>query len=110
MFETAKTAFKSGDYRTFTRIVGNFFPDLKDNYDGYFGKLDELFPEGYDRCTTILQRREDPGFYQDMVLFFPKGYDAPMAVLLIGAKIDGEVRMIEFNYNTNISGVLDELK
>ena len=44
------------------------------------------------------------------MFFFPKGYDSPMAVLLIAAEVEDTMRMIEFSYNTNISGVLDELK
>ncbi len=110
LFETAKAAFLNADFRSFSRIAGSYFADLDENYDTYFGQLEQIFPDGFERCETILQRREAPAFFQDLILFFPKGYDTPMAVLLIGAKVEGEMRMIEFNYNTSISGVLEELK
>lgn len=110
LMETAKAALLNADYRSFASIAGAYFSDLEENYDGYFGPLETTFPDGYDRCVTILQRRESPAFAQDLMLFFPKGYDAPMAVLLIVADVEGTTRMIEFSYNTNISGVLDELK
>ena len=110
LLETAKAALLNADYRSFTSIAGPYFPDLADNYDGYFGPLETTFPEGFDRCVTILQRREAPSFAQDLIFYFPKGYDSPMAVLLIAAEVEGTMRMIEFSYNTNISGVLDELK
>ena len=110
LLETAKAALLNADYRSFTQIAGPYFPDLAENYDGYFGQLESIFPDGFDRCVTILQRREAPSFSQDLMLFFPKGYESPMAVLLIAADVEGTTRMIEFSYNTNISGVLDELK
>ncbi|SMX22802.1 hypothetical protein [Boseongicola aestuarii] len=110
LLETAKAALLNADYQSFTSIAGPYFPDLAENYDGYFGPLETTFPEGFDRCVTILQRREAPSFAQDLIFYFPKGYDSPMAVLLIAADVEGTMRMIEFSYNTNISGVLDELK
>ena len=110
LLETAKAALLNADYRSFTSIAGPYFPDLPENYDGYFGPLEATFPDGFDRCVTILQRRESPSFAQDLMFFFPKGHDSPMAVLLIAAEVEDTMRMIEFSYNTNISGVLDELK
>lgn len=110
LFETAKSALLNADYRSFSRIAGAYFADIEDSYDDYFGPLEQTFPEGFDRCETILQRREKPGFFQDLILYFPAGYETPMAVLLIGAEVEGQTRMIEFNYNTNISRVLEELK
>ncbi len=110
VLEEAKAAFLATEYERFADIAGNYFPDVKTNFDQYFGQIQVVFPNGYDRCETVLQRREAPGFYQDLVFYFPKGSDAPMALLLIAARVDGEIKMIEFSYNTSISAVLEELK
>ncbi|MBT8459084.1 MAG: hypothetical protein KJN60_05395 [Boseongicola sp.] len=110
LLETAKAALLNADYLSFTSIAGPYFPDLAGNYEGYFGPLENTFPEGFDRCVTVLQRRENPSFAQDFMFYFPKDYESPMAVLLISAEVEGTTRLIEFSYNTNISGVLDELK
>lgn len=110
LLEAAKAAFLAADYTKFAEMAGDYFPDLETNFDNYFGQIQVVFPNGYDRCQTVLQRREDPGFYQDLVFYFPKGSDAPMALLLIAAKVGSDIRLIEFTYNTSISAVLDELK
>ena len=110
LFEDAKTAFLSSDYDEFSVLAGPFFPDLQKDPDSLFGALKNALPGGFERCVTVLQRREAPGFHQDLVLYFPRGFEAPIALLLIAVVVDGEPRMIEFNYNTNVSGVLEELK
>lgn len=110
VLEKAKAAFLATDYRQFASIAGAYFPDINENFDSYFGQIQVVFPNGYDSCHTVLQRREAPGFYQDLIFYFPKGFDAPMALLLIAADIDGEAKLIEFTYNTSISSVLEELK
>ena len=110
LLETAKAALLNADYRSFVNVAGPYFSDLEENYDSFFGPLETTFPDGFDRCVTVLQRRENPSFAQDLIFFFPKGYETPMAVLLISADVEGATKMIEFTYNTNISDVLDELK
>lgn len=110
LFEEAKEAFLAAEYERFVEIAGPYFPDLKENFDDYFGQIQVVFPNGFDRCQTVLQRREAPGFHQDVIFYFPKGSKAPLALLMIAADVDGEARMIEFNYNTSISDVLSDLK
>lgn len=110
LFEEAKTAFLASDYNEFAVVAGPYFPDLRQDPDSLFGALKNALPGGFDRCVTVLQRREAPGFHQDLVLYFPRGFDAPIALLLIAVVVDGQPRLIEFNYNTNVSGVLEELK
>lgn len=110
LFEEAKAAFLAADYKSFVDIAGPYFPDLESNFDDYFGQIQVVFPNGFDSCATVLQRREEPGFLQDLVFYFPAGSPAPMALLLIATEVDGQYRLIEFTYNTSISAVLDDLK
>ena len=110
LLEHAKSAFLSADYREFVTIAGPYFPDLDENFNDYFGQIQIVFPNGFDRCETVLQRRESPGFHQDLIFYFPKGSPAPMALLLIAAEVDGKTVLVEFTYNTSISDVLSDLK
>ena len=107
-FEDAKSAFLQADYRAFFDGMGPYFPGV--DFDATFGQARVVFPNPFTHCRTVLQRREEPGFYQDLVLYFPAGSDAPLALLLVGTKVDGQVNLIEFTFNTNISEVLDSLK
>jgi hypothetical protein len=110
LIEEAKRAFLESDYDEFVRIAGPYFPNLANEFDAYFGPLQRVIPQGFDRCETVLQRREAPGFNQELVFYFPKGSPAPMALHIVVAEVDGEHRIVEFTYNTSISDVLDELK
>ncbi|NNF77557.1 MAG: hypothetical protein HKN05_05965 [Rhizobiales bacterium] len=107
-FEQAKAAFLQADYETFFNTRGPYFPGA--DYDALFGQARVVFPNPFTGCKTVLQRREKPGFFQDLVFYFPAGSDAPLALLLIGAEVDGQVNLVEFSFNTNISNVLDDLK
>ena len=91
VFEQAKAAFFDTDYRTFADIAGDFFPGIDARYDSLFGQLERAIPDGYDRCETVLQRREAPGFHQELIFYFPKGSPAPMALLLIAAEWAGAI-------------------
>ena len=108
-FEAAKTAFLKTDYRGFANLVDDYIPNMDAQFDALFGPLDVFEPQGYDRCRTILQRREGPSVVQEIVFYFPKGSDVPLALHLVGAQVDGAVRVLEFTYNSSISVVLDGL-
>ena len=107
-FEAAKAAFLRADYEGVFNSMGPYFPGT--DYDQTFGQVRVVFPMPFKHCRTVLQRREKPGFLQELVFYFPAGSEAPLALLLIGAEVDGQVNLIEFSFNTNISDVLDNLK
>jgi hypothetical protein len=106
-FEASKAAFLQADYRTFFESMGPYFPGT--DFDATFGQVRVVFPNPFKRCTTVLQRREVPGFYQEVVFYFPAGSEAPLALLLVGAEVDGQVNLVKFSFNTSISVVLDSL-
>ena len=110
LFEDSKTAILASDYDKFATLAGAYFPDFEKDPDSILGAFKNTLPGGFDRCITVLQRRESPGFHQDLVLFFPRGFVGPIAVLLIAVVVDGEPKLIEFNFNTNVSGVLEDIK
>ena len=109
VMEASKAAFLNADYRKFVELGGDYFPDLDSNFNNYFGQIQVVFPNGFERCETVLQRREAPGFNQDLTFYFPKGSPAPLALLLVSVTVGGEERLIEFTYNTSISEVVDDL-
>lgn len=108
--ETLKSAFLDADYRRFAELAGPYFPDLMENLNGYFGQMMVVFPNRFPSCETVLQRREEPGFFQDVVFYYPAGSPAPVALLLVAVKAQGEVRLIEFTFNSSISEVLSDIK
>lgn len=110
MLEDAKTAFLRTDYRAFAALTESFVPDMDERFDALFGPLEVFEPRGFDRCQTILQRRENPSFAQDIVFYFPRGQDTPIALHLLAAEVDGEMTVLEFSYNSSIAGVLDKLR
>ena len=109
--ESMKDAFFAADYVTFAQRMGPFFPQIDQQFEGLFGPLQEVFPDGFTRCVTVLQRREEPGFYQDLVLVYPTSSpETPLALLLIAVDPGDGIKLLEFTYNTNVSVVLRELK
>lgn len=110
VFEAAKTAFLKTDCRVFASLVDDYIPDMNAQFDTLFGPLEVFGPQGYDRCRTILQRREEPSFLQEIVFYFHKGSDKPLALHLVGAEVDDAVHILEFTYNSSISAVLDGLR
>lgn len=108
--EALKSAFLDADYRRFAELAGPYFPDLVENLNGYFGQMMVVFPNPFPSCETVLQRREDPGFYQDVVFYYPAGANAPVALLLVAVRAEGVVRLVEFTFNTAISDVLEDIK
>ena len=108
--EALKSAFLAADYRQFAELAGPYFPDLVDNLNGYFGQVMVVFPNPFPACETVLQRREEPGFYQDVVFYYPAGAAAPIALLLVAVRAEGQTRLVEFTFNTAISEVLEDIK
>ena len=108
--EDLKAAFLKADYRGFAELAGPYFPDLVERLNDYFGQVMVVFPNGFTSCETILQRREAPGFHQELVFLYPSGSPAPVALLIVAAEARGEIRLVEFNFNTSISDVLSDLK
>lgn len=110
LFEKAKTAFFEGDYQRFSDLMGPYFLDIHYRYDELFGPIDASFNGAWASCETVLRRYEEPGFKQELILYFDDEIDGPMTVLLIGAEVDGQLQMIEFWYDTSISVVLEGLR
>lgn len=108
--EALKSAFLRADYRRFAELSGPYFPDLVENLNGYFGQMMVVFPNPFPSCETVLQRRESPGFFQDVVFYYPAGANAPVALLLVAVRAEGQVRLVEFTFNTAISDVLSDIK
>ncbi len=110
VFEDAKTAFFRTDYRAFANLVDEYVPNMDAQFDTLFGPLEVFEPRGYESCRTILQRREKPSFFQEVVFYFPRGADGPIALHLVGTEIDGEVQVLEFTYNSSVGAVLSGLR
>ncbi len=109
VFEAAKTAFLKTDYRAFAGLVDDYIPNIDAQFDQLFGPLDVFEPRGFSQCRTVLQRREAPSFAQEIVFFYPRGSNTPLALHMVGSEVDGVFRVLEFTYDTSVSAVLDKL-
>jgi len=108
--EAAKDALFAGEYETFGQLLGPGFQGLPEGATEMFAPFRNLVKNGYDGCTTILQRHEDPGFYQDVVMYTTADHPTPIALLLTGADIDGAFRFLEFKLNTSFASVVETLR
>jgi len=110
LFERLKGQFLNAEYRAFLESSGPMLEHEVENYDAYFGIMDELFPEGFDLCQTVLVREEEPAFRQEIVMYMREDMRGPITLLLIGVMIRGVPQLVYFNYNSNSTAVLGELK
>ncbi len=110
LFEQLKTYFKKGEYMTFLESSGPMLEHEVENYEAYFGVMDELFPEGFHRCQTVLVRDEQPAFRQEITMYFRDDMRGPITLLLTGVMIRGSMQLVYFNYNSTVTAVLDELR
>lgn len=108
--EAAKDAVFDGNYETFGRLLGSGFQGLPEGATEMFAPFRNLVRNGYTTCTTILQRHEKPGFYQDITMYTSDDYGTPIALLLIGAEIDGEFAFLEFKFNTSFVAISESLR
>lgn len=109
-FETAKAQFLTGDYKAFLDTASAYIPDAASKYDSLFGQLAKALPNGFDHCLTVVQRRDPPGLVQEVVFYYPPGLDAPLSLYLMGAEVDGTVKILEFTYDTTLGNVMDKLR
>jgi hypothetical protein len=110
LFEQLKGHFQRAEYRAFLENSGPMLAHEVENYDAYFAVMDQLFPDGFQTCQTVLVRDEDPAFRQEIIMFLNPDMIGPITLLLTGVAIRGEPQLVYFNYNSTASAVLDELK
>ncbi len=110
LFERLKAHFLNAEYRAFLEISGPMLAHEVENYDAYFAIMDELFPAGFDLCQTVLVRDEEPAFRQEIVMYMREDMRGPISLLLIGVVIRGVPQLVYFNYSSDSSAVLGELK
>lgn len=110
LLEQLKSHFLKAEYRDFLDNSGPMLEHEIENYDAYFGVMDELFPEGFDLCQTVLVRAEEPGFRQEIVMYLRDDMRGPITLLLTAVQIRSTPQLVYFNYNSTASAVLEELK
>lgn len=110
LFEQLKGHFKNAEYRAFLENSGPMLAHEVENYGPYFGVMDELFPEGFHHCQTVLVRTEQPAFRQEVIMYTRDDMRGPITLLLTGVMIRGQPQLVYFNYNSTVTAVLDQLK
>lgn len=111
VMEQAKAAFLAGEYRRFYKVATPYVPDARKKYPELMGPLAELFPDGFPRCSTVLQRRDAGGMVQEITMFAIEPPNTGMvSILLTSVPFKDEPEIISFVFNTAFSPVLNELR
>lgn len=108
VFAAAKLAMLTGDYDRFYDMVTPFVADADARKEELIGPLQSVLPEGFASCWTVVQRFEEPGFYQE-VTFFDSG-SGPVGLYLQGVYYDGDIRIMHFAYSDVPSDMLEKLQ
>lgn len=110
MMETLKGEFRDGNFRAFLEKSGRYLSGEVTNYDSYFARMDELFPNGFDLCQTVLVREEDPGFRQEIVLYESNAINGPISLFLTTVIVNGREELLYFNFNSSATAILEQLR
>lgn len=110
LMEGLKGHFRDGEFRAFLTDSGRYLAGEVANYDSYFGRMDELFPDGFALCQTVLVRDEEPGFRQEVVLYEAEAIDGPISLLLTSVIVNGREELLYFNFNSNATAILEQLR
>ena len=110
VLERLKGHFKRGEYMAFLENSGPMLAHEVESYTAYFGAMDELFPEGFDRCDTVLVRDEQPAFRQEIIMFTRDDMRGPITLLLTGVVVGDRPQLVQFNFNSAATAVLDDLR
>ena len=91
VLEAAKAALLKGKYHEFYRLATPYVPDARSQYPALMGRLAELFPNGFPRCSTVLQRRDVGGMVQEITMFAIEPPDTGMiSIILTAVPFDDE--------------------
>ncbi|MEL6883688.1 MAG: hypothetical protein AAFP87_04205 [Pseudomonadota bacterium] len=110
VFEDPKAAFLAGDFQRFGEVTSALFTNGIAAYGDALDKMAELFPDGFDSCQTVVQRRDLGGMAQEVITFNTQAHAAPMSVYLLATPIRGEMSITYVNFNTKMIEVLDNLR
>lgn len=111
VLETAKAAFLAGKYQEFYRVATPYVPEARAKYPELMGPLIALFPDGFPRCATVLQRRDAGGMVQEVTMFEVTPPQTGMvSMILTAVPFNDEAEIISFVFNSAIGPVLDELR
>ena len=77
------------------------------NIDGAMQSVSQVYAEGFDGCTTTLQRREVGGLTQHLVIFHGKA--GPLFVYWLYAGTGAEFALLQFNLDSGLD-ILENLR
>ncbi len=109
ILEAAKEAFLKGEFQEFSKVATELMGSSRKALEKPLGQLEGLFPNGFEDCQTVVQRRDVGGMVQEVTTFNIKGQDFPMSLYLLAAPIRGEMKISYLNFNTTMTDVLDSL-
>jgi hypothetical protein len=109
LFEAAKAAFLKEDFKAFLDVSTKMMPEKREQLEAPLAKLKQLVPSGFDRCATILQRRDKGGLVQEISTFEMSGKPFPISLYLQAAPVRGTLQITSLSYNSVLDDVLANL-
>lgn len=102
--EGAEVAFLAGSYSGFVGLVaaGMAQPDA----DALIAPLVEALPDGFTSCTTMLQREDVGGLVQELTVFTAPEGKGTVVLYLQSALIDGNRRVLQFSFDSDLNKML----
>ncbi|MEM9975567.1 MAG: hypothetical protein AAF771_15420 [Pseudomonadota bacterium] len=107
-FEQAKDALFRGEFDRFDRIVNPFSGPRDQAVTDDLRRLSNSFPNGFRECAVVVQRRELPGFFQEVILFDTGG--APLGLYLQGAVLRGDSFVTDFSLSADLGAIIGRLE
>jgi len=110
VLDASKAEFLKGDFEAFADKASAVMGSGRDSLDEPIAQLAGLFPDGFESCQTVLQRKEPGGMVQEVTTFNIKDTDFPMSLYLAAMPIRGEWQIVHLNFDTSVTKVLDSLR
>lgn len=92
---------KFADFATALEATANM------NIDGAMQSVSEIYAEGFDGCTTTLQRRDVGGLIQHLVIFH--GKDGPLYVYWLYTGTGAQFTLLQFTLDSDLD-ILENLR
>jgi hypothetical protein len=109
-FETLKTILIDGATReAMEPLLGRIqLPD--EMWDQLLVRVPEAFPQGFDGCNSIVLRRDDPGFVQEIFALDSAGDGPSLYFYVNGMQVDGAVEILGLGFQSSPGRILEELR
>ncbi|SMY06068.1 hypothetical protein [Flavimaricola marinus] len=109
-FEAVKQVFLDGVTRESLGPLLSKMSVSDEMWSGMTTGLANYFPGGFTHCTSVVQRRDDPGLVQEIFSLRTEDEARSLFVYLAGFHMDGEVAVMSLSFQTSVREALEQLR